>query len=611
MRGTAALLATALATALSGCLGLSDEAVEPARPAPDAERWETLSSRIAAPWPALQERDGRFRDYVVGERPGFPERYGESTLGYALIQTGLRDGSDELVTSGLRALAWVVGPSGGSPRASPFENLAVAGAYNLARQRLTRHPVFRQARPAWEAWLGRAALTRLPERSYYGNKHLVDAVAVLELLRTELRSNEPSAVLGGDRVRAEGLARTLLNETIPAVASARGVPLGDARAVVLSDPPTDPLAYHGLSLGMYARAVELLGDEARPAARAALRHAANASVALTAPDGDVAYFGRSQEQAWALPLTAAGAEAAAALGSSLPAEDDRQRAVAQRALERLRDAYGVGAQGLAIVPSLGAEPRAEGAALDRYAFATGYGGLTLMGLNWWLDTQDGARRRLGALAGDIDGGQVLSRGQSAFATVRAGDTWYAVKNSPPERLGDLRYGFGLAAVKVRSGRGWRDLMPLLPRTHGTPDSPGPVFMGKRGLAYPFGRRITVGAGGATIDGGFRNVAGEVVRPRVTFRYEPRPCGVRLSFPAREGDRFEYSVFFPDPETEPMPRVRPESVGDSERLVEYPPGTRVELEPGYSSATEPRLVRARLTLTAVDDEPLGVTVTCRR
>jgi len=364
---------------------------------------------------------------------------------------------------------------------------------------------------------------------------------------------------------------------------------------------------------MYARAVELLGDGARAAARSALRQAANASFALTAPDGDLAYFGRSQEQAWALPLTASGAEAAAALGSSLPIEDERHRAVAERALVRLRDAYEIGPQGLAIVPALGTEPGGEGrAALDRYAFATGYTGLTLMGLNWWLDTQDGERRRLGVLAGDADGGQVLSRGQSAFATVRAGDVWYAVKNSPPERLGDLRYGFGLAALKVRSGRGWRDVTPLLPRTRGRPDSPGPVFMGRRGLAYPFGRQITVGAAGATVNGGFRDIDGSVVRPGVTFRYEPRPCGVRLSFAARTGDRFEYSVFFPGTGAAgTMPRVDPESVSDSERLVEYPPGTRVELEPGYSSATEPHLVRARLLLTAAEDEPLGITVGCRR
>ena len=496
MRAAAVPLVAVLVTALSGCLGLSRETVEPGRPAPDSGRWEMLSSRIAAPWPALQLSDGRFRDYVVGSRRGFPERYGESTLGYALIQTGLRQRSPRIVTSGLRALAWVVGPGGGSPRSSPFENLAVAGAYNLARKRLADHPVFVRSRTAWEGWLRRAALTRLPERSYYGNKHLVDAVAVLELMRTGLRSGEPGAVLGGDRPRAQSLARRLINETIPTMGAERGVRVGDTRAFVLSDPPTDPLAYHGLSLGMYARAVELLGDGARAAARSALRQAANASFALTAPDGDLAYFGRSQEQAWALPLTASGAEAAAALGSSLPIEDERHRAVAERALVRLRDAYEIGPQGLAIVPALGTEPGGEGrAALDRYAFATGYTGLTLMGLNWWLDTQDGERRRLGVLAGDADGGQVLSRGQSAFATVRAGDVWYAVKNSPPERLGDLRYGFGLAALKVRSGRGWRDVTPLLPRTRGRPDSPGPVFMGKRGLAYPFGRQITVGAAG--------------------------------------------------------------------------------------------------------------------
>lgn len=604
-----ALLGIAIAVGAPGCAGIGQGDEPPTRPAADAARWRALAGRIAAPWPRLQDADGRFRDYVVGRRAGFPERYGESVMGYALLQSGIRDRSRRAVAAGLRAIEWVVSPGGGSPRASPFETLALAAAYNLARRRLARHPLFVRSRAAWEEWLGRAPLTRLDDTSYYGNKHLVDAVAVLELLRTGLSSSHRSAVLGGARSRAEALARRLVNRGVPRLARERAAPLPAGRSLVLSDPPTDPLAYQALSLGMYARGVRLLGGRAAPAALRSLGEVARASSSLTAPDGDLAYFGRSSEQAWALPFTAYGAEVAAGLtGTGAPAEGLTRRALVERSLARLQRAYGNGPGGLWLIPALRADPRLGLRALDRYAFAVGYAGLTLMALNWTLEEMDGGRRQVGALGSDADSSFALSRGQSAFATVRRGDLWFAVKSSPPQRLGDLRYAFGLAAVKLASRGRWEDVMPLLPRTHGDPDSPGPVLLRRGSAGLPFGARLAVvPGGGVTLTGGFRDADGRVLRRGVTFRYEPRPCGVRVVFPARAGDRFEYSAFFPA--AEGRPRVAPGSVTDGRRVVEFPEGARVALEGGYSSATEPDLVRARIRLPAHESVPLSVTI-CR-
>src|SRR5262245_17359170 len=45
----------------------------------------SLDAQIAAPWPKLQQPTGRFKNILGGGT-----RYGEATLGYALLQAGAR-----------------------------------------------------------------------------------------------------------------------------------------------------------------------------------------------------------------------------------------------------------------------------------------------------------------------------------------------------------------------------------------------------------------------------------------------------------------------------------------------------------------------------------------
>ena len=158
---------------------------------------------------------------------------------------------------------------------------------------------------------------------------------MLELQRTGLRSSARKAVLGGDAGRSRRLAQELVNVRIPGLLPQRG-------PVVLSDAPDNPLAYHGLSLGLYARAVHLLGRAAAPAARRVLQQGVWAAALIMAPNGSLAYFGRSQEEAWA----PAGAAYAAAYTARLPGSTRAVAAVADtvafRSLERLERAYPIG-----------------------------------------------------------------------------------------------------------------------------------------------------------------------------------------------------------------------------------------------------------------------------
>src|SRR5829696_9357196 len=82
-------------------------------PAAAADRgdWVRLATQIAQPWPAIQASGGNFPDFTDGLTPrsqtnGPGTRYGDSVLGLALIQHGLRTGDERMVDTGVQAVAW-------------------------------------------------------------------------------------------------------------------------------------------------------------------------------------------------------------------------------------------------------------------------------------------------------------------------------------------------------------------------------------------------------------------------------------------------------------------------------------------------------------------------
>lgn len=567
-----------------------------------------LAREMAEPWPRLQLEEGTFPDYLHGDRPPRSTRYGEAVLGYALMQTGLRENDEDAVDAGLAGLNWFIGRRDlQRDHPSVFANAFVASAYNLARRRLDDHPGFAAARPAWERWLSRATLLWLPDTGRYGNKYLVEAVAVLELLRSGLESDVAGSILA-ERDLSRRRAERLLNLRVPRMAQREGFAIARETAFVLSDPNAgSPLAYHGLSLGVYARCLDLLGASASGAARETLRQVAHCSWAIAAPDGDLAYFGRSQEQAWSPALTAYGALSAAAIAP--PAAAQRLRGLAARAVERLRRAHGAGPKGCFITPSLRPDYRGTHG-LDSYAAAIGYSGLTLTALNWAID-------RFGDRVPDAADDAPPSRRatyhfrtaspRNEFTVVRAGH-WFAVKSAASARAQDLRYDFGLVALKVRDDAGeWRDVLPPRPKTKVGPDSAGPVLRRSRGVGLPEAESVSVARDGTlTLEGGFRTVSGQWLRRGVRFRFQPLDTGVRLIFPTEPGDRIKYSVFFRDHGDQPQ--VQDDRVFDDEQLVTFDPPAEVALdsEP-YASGTDARLVRANIFFPESDGGAVRITV----
>nr|MDQ3936417.1 hypothetical protein [Actinomycetota bacterium] len=591
-----AALALAL-VALAGC-------GSGAEPAADSKPVDALADAMRERYPAIQRENGHFRSAIGGGT-----RYGNAYMGYALLLSGTRAGDDAAVQAGLRGLTNPLQPGRTPNRPSVFEILALAAGYNLAREHAADDPLFTRNRRAWEDFLRRAPLIRIPATGHYGNHWLVESVEIRELLATGLRSENPNAVLGGQRGEADRLSRELINERIPAMARAESVPAPGGRAFVLSDPPDNPLAYQGLSLGFYARAVELLGDDAGPDARRTLVEVARASLLLAGPDGDVGYFGRNQEQAWGLAGTVYGAYLAAEQDESPPAEDDRLRELARRALDRLAREHGVTHWGLEVTPSVARSRWLPQVGLDSGVGGPSFGGLVLALLEWGREESRDAPGDA-TIPADETLRTKLSHAESRFTVIRRGPVWAVIRPTISGKYPyDVRYDFGVVALKLLRGGRWTDVVRPRPLTAADPDSAGPVLRSGGVTAFPFASEVGVAPDGTvTMRGGWRlapiktrriveilpdgtkvralgSIPGAPVRTGVVFRFDPTACGVRLSFPVRAGDSIEYSAFLVPERV----RTGPRALEDAVSRVSLSRPARVAVEDGYGSGTDPALV----------------------
>jgi len=534
--------------------------------------------QLAAPWPRLQARDGHFRDYLKADRSS---RYGDAVLGYGLLLTGVRNRDRRLARAGIRGVTAASRrlPHGSATRS--FETWGVAAAYNVARARLRHWVSARRAMRRWAWWLRRQYPTWTQARHYYDNKQLVDAVAILELERTGLRSRIPGALIGGGRRAARARAVSLVNRAVPAMVSA-SVRRDPRSNPVLSDPPSNPVAYHSLSYAMYARALRLLGRRASWRARAVLRELGGTSWRLAAPDGDVAYWGRSMGQIWSLPGTAYGLAVTARERSSRQVSDRRYYALARRALRRLRD-YGVGPRGEWTTLSLRKDFLPARASLDSYARATESAGLAIVYLNWAIPLLPPSLGP-GETPAEGRGRATIGSGAGRFATVRFGGIWYAARQNGS---GNLRYDFGPVAVKRLTPGGWRDVIPLRPVGGG---SAGPVLVtprGQRGVAM--GTSMRSGPDGALLLSVTFVARGRTLRRLVRLEIRPIGCGVALTVSGRAGDRYEFSAFFPSGSL----TVAGNRVTGAGQAAATDRAARIRLgKQVYASASDARLRRAR-------------------
>lgn len=478
----------ALSLATSGVAGRSPSELEAV--GPGARQSSVLQAdRISAGYVERQTADGRFPDYVLRFAPGrYRNRYGPALMGGALVLNGVRSGRFGSVRAGLRSIGLALrsrkGIEGSRRRGRglktfeyPFSLLGIVEGWRALdspagrkmRGRLTRGEKWVIASMRREI----ARLAPIPSRvdrtrwSEGQNRVLLERLVWLEALSTGIRPEAGSrgAVLrrpAARRSQARGFLRRWLS------GRPRGTPEGDLTGPLLlaSDSPEWPLAYHALSSALLARALPFAGGGLRATLGTALRDAVRATRFLVAPDGDLAYAGRSTMQAWSLSMAAYAALSTSRVSGVLPAELAANRGLARLLLERLSEAHTRGDGRLMITPGLNPFPEGGSLALDRYAAEVPYAGLTLLGLEWAAGESDGP----GSPLSDATRHAWADKGPAAFVTVRAADLWMALRNISPE-LGDRRLDLGPIAAKQFDGQEWDWLIPPRPPGPGRgPDS---------------------------------------------------------------------------------------------------------------------------------------------
>ena len=559
------------------------------------DEWLATSRALATSLFLQQQPNGSLRDAFSDDGSS---RYGDAIAGYALIQTGQRDGNRRVVQAGMRALD--AATRGGVKRWNPtrcFELWGVAAGYNVVRTRLSHLPGAKESMQRWAVWLKQQPTTFLQlqevKNGRVSNKALVDAVAVLEAQRTGVTGGSTGAVLGSGRALARSRAVRLVTQQVPASVTGRNY--------VLSDAPNFPISYLTLSYAAYARAIELLGRDAGsryPGVLAALGRTASAA---TAPDGEIGYWGRSLSQAWTLSSMAYGLALTAKTPGVATGERPRLVATAHRALRRLQG-YGAGPRAEWTTPSLRARFELARRSLDGYARSTEYTGLALLHLNLAIPLlpKSGA---LGQVPADRSSQALIGQGNGRFAVVRRGDIWLAARQNGGS---NLRYDIGPVAVKRYVNGVWRDVTPLRPPGNG---SGGPVLLrdGLRGM--PVGERLSVTPDGTiVIAGSLRAQNGQVLRDDVTLRVAPTACGVRYTVDATAGERFELTAFLRGDRNAGDLGLRDRDTGPQSMPLQWDGLLeRNELAAGLSSASDARVSRATLTLRAEQDGPVGVTI----
>ena len=535
---------------------------------------ERIVARIAAGWVDRRADSVLFVDPVTG---GAGHGYGPAMLAEVLMRDGARRHDGRMLRAGMRAL------SVNSERAArdgvagnPLELLAIASAYRWAEQTLADDRRWtrwsRAPRTYLRTWgysaVGRAAARCFASPSCWNNYKIVDAAAVLMLLETGLRPASPSARLA-DRERARAAALGTLELDVPRALGRRAEAHGADGALtglgLLADQPTYPLAYHAMSVAALARALEVLGDRAPPVARESFRRAMLAQASFMAPDGDVAFLGRAQGESWVLAATAYAGEACAGIfASSQPRSARICATLASRAVQRLKRLHGFGGGVLAIVPRFTAvAPTGEG--LEHYARVMTFNGLIGMFLGW--------ARRGAATASDVapmplplDRGGYFVDPDRARLVVRRGPVWFAVHAVGPIRVNDLRYDFGITALKFRRGNHWVDVIPQRPLAESGPlDGGGPALVTPYGLAFPRGRRFFVDEhpGEVVVDGGYRTATGYWALRRTHFRFVPSARGVTVVAHAPPGSVLRVQDYLPSAWTR---------AGDRGRVLSTPTAT---------------------------------------
>ncbi|MFM8527124.1 MAG: hypothetical protein ACKOBH_03270, partial [bacterium] len=403
---------------------------------------------------------------------------GEAMLGSALLAAGGRRFDEIVSRSGLRAVEFAIRTRRGfAPKRLPasvarllpalkgglypFSMVGILdflanGEVSSAQPAEIRNGVERVARH--EIRRAGPLDTRLIDRRRDTNRMVLELLVLksLESVRQldVVRSEAPSAGQG----TVDPLIETWSGE---ALRESEG---GRRSMALISDRPDQPNAYHAFTAGNLARMIRYFEPDRRADLEELLRRAVRMSRALSTPDGDLAWAGRTTMLGWTLSYTAYAALAAANTPECDSGEAAESRGFAALLLDRLRDCYLPGASDtshdrLCLVPALQESPDAAATALDPDAAEISYSGTTLLGLEWAAGESGGEQ------TGPTDLVQPLPTETPlrALATVRTDQLWFGVRGQVSTQRAEPRYDLGPVAASQRTNAGWQWLLHPRPR----------------------------------------------------------------------------------------------------------------------------------------------------
>jgi hypothetical protein len=518
---------------------------------PDSAPLRELPDLVLAPWLTTQTANGNFK------RPsGTPaiDGYGNAGIAYGMLQEAARTGDRKYLKAAMKTFSWINRTR--LPMNGVFYQMFSAAAYNFARKNFASSSYFKSIRVAWANKLRRFPYQKgtLGSRYHY-NKNLVEALEVIELYNTGLRGNATNAILR-DRKVAIRRALRLIDVLIPArvanytesVGATQGWPFNTTVAD-MSDPPDNPPAYNSFVAGLYARAYHELApgfrtERMRQTAETMIRGV----IARTAPDGDIAFDGRSQEQAWALSTAAYAAWSASTFATG--AEREIYLSFARRVVQRLENVHVTSASsfGFVLTPAAGCCDKQDlPPGQDHYYDVAKYSGLTAMTMGWAIqerpqDWQSGD----GVLPTDVPSDYVYVPGRGRFVQHRGTNIYWFLRMQSD--YFDARSDMAVSVMKVRNANGsWTDVVPPRPYTGGhfkPADPASPCLVYKKGCAYLELHGGTAnGAGGIDFQAIWRTARRTLVRTS-SATVTPTETGLRLSWAGLPGDTFTMDNFLP-------------------------------------------------------------------
>jgi hypothetical protein len=374
----------------------------------------------------------------------------------------------------------------------------------------------------------------------FNNYVLAGKLLNLELAHSGLRASRDGARLANPLLVAQTLR--WMGRFLPGTAGGTArvhVPGdGDQTGVALSDPSTYPLAYQTLCAAELMRAAYLAG----PAAPKAMRRLETATLwdllGMTAPNGEISWWGRGQDIVW----TTAASFYAAMQGSVIEQRDHpdlaaRLRRLAQVDLAALRARLGP--------PGFTARPIAGvpgGAGIDTYYGPVGTTSLALVWLELAREVAPSVSGPLAPLPSERVGAWTADpRGADVFA-LRRGNVWLGVSARRVDS--DARSGWGLLRALRRTTSGaWQALLPdrpLLPDYHAEPPS-GPLLLSASGASEPHTNRAVTGSQSITMSGAW-GTGKKPVKGRWTWT--AAADGVALSTTCPEGRHLRFTEWLP-------------------------------------------------------------------